>query len=386
MPKLSWVRCFLFTCSTRTYPIRKPNAYLFVLTYLCGSEKEYFKIMILYIYTGTVKVVSSQAIPLLSLANDYGVIPLRESCGEAIGSTLESGNIFFLLHVADKFSCKSLRTACGRYLAENFGDLMEQDRLMQLDVDTWVEMLKNDEIKVKSEYELLKYVVHFAKQFKEKGEMISTLEKMLPNIRFPFLPAEMLVEIENDSTFKGVKCLKDLLFEAYKYKAIPEIMKKNGPSRRKFVEIFTWNSDSALTISDDGCTVTKIGGNGWNLKVVGSVEFDSGNPSWEISLGHINHDRSGLVIGIAPKDHPVSSFDQCVGIGMSGGMYKTIHKGGSASSAQKVKVEVDFLSKNVQFSLDKVLYATGHFEWKEIVPVVFMHYTSDTITASFNGD
>jgi len=332
-------------------------------------------------------VITSQVIPLLSLANKYGVMPLREACGEALGTTLEPSNVFFLLDIAEKFDCTSLRGACGKYLAENFGELMEQDRLMNLDVDTWVEMLKNDEIKVKSEGELLKYVINYATKIKDKELSKSALEKMLPHIRFIFLPAKLLVEIEHDPQLKGVQCLHELLYEAYKYKAVPEKY-RTRIQRRKFVDIFTWNPDPNVQISDDGCTVTKTGPGGWNTRINGSVEFEGGNPTWEVTFDQINSDRSGMVVGIAPKDHAVGSFDQCVGIGMSGGMYRTTTKGSSisVSTAKKVRVEVDFSTNTANFYLDRSLYATGHFDWKAIYPTLFMHYTSDSVTLSFGQE
>jgi len=321
------------------------------------------------------------------MAHSYGVMPLKEACGEALSNTLEPSSVFYLLDVAEKYETISLRGKCGKYLAENFGDLMEMGRLAPLDVDTWVEMIKNDEIKVKSEAELLKYVIQYVTHIKDKERSKDALEKLLPHIRFAYLPVKTLVDLESDERLNGVKCLHDLLYDAYKYKAIPEKFKK-GLRRRKFVDIFTWNADAAIKLSDDGLTVQKTGTNGWNLRVTGSAEFDSGNPSWELTLDNVNNDRSGLVIGIAPKDHPVASFDQCVGIGMSGGMYRTTVKlnTSSVSVARKVRVEVDFLSKTANFFLDGSLYATGQFDWKVVVPSLFMHYLNDKITLGFNPD
>jgi len=386
--KIKGHKVILSSSSTRLKKLfENENVKEYVMSFDTAEEREHFKMMILYIYSGNIQVVSSQIIPLLAMAHNYGVIPLKEACGEALGNTLESSSVFYLLDVAEKYECTSLRSKCGKYLAENFGDLMEMGRLMPLDVDTWVEMIKNDEIKVKSEAELLKFIIQYAMNIKEKEKSMDALERMLPHIRFPYLPVKTLVELESDERMKGVKCLHELLFDAYKYKALPQKAKK-GLRRRKFVDIFTWNPDSSIKLSDDGLTVQKTATNGWNLRVTGNVEFDSGNPSWEITLDHVNNDRSGLVIGIAPKDHPVASFDQCVGIGMSGGMYRTTAKlsTSSASVARKVRVEVDFLNKTASFYLDGSLYATGHFEWKIVVPSVFMHYVNDKITLGFNPD
>lgn len=48
-------------------------------------------------YTGRAKLVSDDVLPLLSLANYYGVDPLKEQCGEVLASQLSDDNVFYLL-------------------------------------------------------------------------------------------------------------------------------------------------------------------------------------------------------------------------------------------------------------------------------------------------
>lgn len=60
---------------------------------------------------------------------------------------------------------------------------------------------------------------------------------------------------------------------------------------------------------------------------------------------------------------------------MSGGLYRTTQRGtGSATYARRIRVEVDFNTNTVNYYTDKNLYATGTFQWKVIVPTVFLHY------------
>ncbi len=94
------------------------------------------------VYTGEVKVTSDEVIPLLSLANYYAVLPLKESCGQILADQLNEDNVFYLLDLCEKYSVNNLRTACAEYLAENFGQLLKTDKLNELDPETWSEMLK----------------------------------------------------------------------------------------------------------------------------------------------------------------------------------------------------------------------------------------------------
>jgi hypothetical protein len=94
------------------------------------------------VYTGEVKVSSENVIPLLSLANYYAVLPLKEACGQILADQLNDDNVFYLLDICEKYHVSNLRTSCAEYLAENFGQLLKTDKLMELDPETWTEMLK----------------------------------------------------------------------------------------------------------------------------------------------------------------------------------------------------------------------------------------------------
>jgi hypothetical protein len=94
---------------------------------------------------------------------------------------------------------------------------------------------------------------------------------MLPCIRFPFLPVQVLLELEENPELRGVSCLKDLLYEGFKFKATPgtfimvslqlqtDKLKKSIPNKRKFVNSFNWQPDRAIDLSDSGFSATKTG-------------------------------------------------------------------------------------------------------------------------------
>ena len=85
------------------------------------------------------------------MSNYYGVFALKDYCGDLISKTIDIDNVFSLIDIAKQYSCGQLETECAAFLAENFGEMLKQDKLMQLDVDTWAKMLKSDDIQVTSE-------------------------------------------------------------------------------------------------------------------------------------------------------------------------------------------------------------------------------------------
>lgn len=59
-------------------------------------------------YTGELKVSTADLIPLLSLANYYAVMPLKEACGEILGTQITGDKwdtMEFLLMMAVYFIC-----------------------------------------------------------------------------------------------------------------------------------------------------------------------------------------------------------------------------------------------------------------------------------------
>jgi len=143
------------------------------------KDTEIFKMMLLYLYTGTLKIVSDDVLPLLQVAAEYGVHPLIEQCAELLGEDITEDTVFSLLLICDKYSCTLLRKKCAKYLASNFTSLVKKDRVFELDVDTCFELVKSDDIDSKSEEELFQWVVAYAKHQKGKteknlGEIVSS--------------------------------------------------------------------------------------------------------------------------------------------------------------------------------------------------------------------
>jgi len=180
-----------------------------------------FKKMLSYMYQGTVVVSYDEIVPLLGVANYYGVLSLKDACGDILAKNIDDDNVFYLLEIVQQYSCAKLNVECASFLAEHFGDMLEKDKLNNLDVETWIEMLKSDEVQVPSEEHLFNALMRYADQF-EGPKRLEVLEKTLPHIRFVMLSSEFLIDkVEQNEALKPVKILHQVLHETFRYKAYP---------------------------------------------------------------------------------------------------------------------------------------------------------------------
>lgn len=295
----------------------------------------HFKTLLTAVYTGKVTIPTPEIESLISIASDYGIDPLKESCGDELGKSLSHDNVFFFLDIANKFQCHSLRRLCGKYLAENFGTLMETDSLLTLDLPTWIEVLKNDQIKIKSESEVLKAVVKYAQQYKSTDEKIKALESMLPHVRFPFIATQFLLQIDSDPLLEKVPCFRGLMYQAFKYKSNAGKFsgtfkrRKFGSYDMRFSSDFRLGTGPNLIIEEEGLVIKKaLSG---HSMAVANAEFTDGVHYWELTIDMFT---SGINIGIVVPDK-ISSLTTYVGADSNSWNYcntgSKIHQGASTT-------------------------------------------------------
>jgi len=189
-------------------------------------------------------------------------------------------------------------------MANEFEYLMEEGRLVNvLTTSTWKELLKSDDIKVKSEVELFKLVLDIANQSKDETKRNEILTELLPCVRFPFMPSKFLVE-EVEVLTKKHPILHDLLHEAFRYKFNPKksllspmrCSPRNSP--------FRWSAERispGLKVDDTapGSPLTHNGSNSTWLSATGDEFYSSGMYSWQIKID--SNLSSWIFIGVVAK-------------------------------------------------------------------------------------
>lgn len=54
------------------------------------------------------KILNEQMVSVMSMAVEYGIKSLLESCGTVLGKSLSPDNVFYYLDVSKTFSCHTL--------------------------------------------------------------------------------------------------------------------------------------------------------------------------------------------------------------------------------------------------------------------------------------
>jgi len=133
------------------------------------DDHETFKLMLKYMYTGETDFITEKnVLPIISVSNHFGIDSLKEVCGGLLGELVDDDNIVFFLDLCDRYQIHELESACGEHLAENFDELLNENRLLALPPTTWAEILKSDELQIKSEEHLFDVIIKYTEQWKKR--------------------------------------------------------------------------------------------------------------------------------------------------------------------------------------------------------------------------
>jgi hypothetical protein len=181
-------------------------------------------------YCNHVVLNSENALPILILADKYNVSGLKKICIEfAIKYVLPDMKLKELFHFWFNYSTKafhqSLIKVCIEILAKEFKQLMTSEEWekewLDLDRDQLVEFLRSNELVVPNEYFVWESVLRWlnapAHPERRGNTCAPLLVQILPYIRFPFMTAEELYQIEVEES-KIVK-LHEKLFRPYTHLA-----------------------------------------------------------------------------------------------------------------------------------------------------------------------
>jgi len=302
--------------------------------------------------------------------------------------------MLFMLDIVDKYGIQRLNSACGFYLAEHFYDMLQEDpqRLYSLKVSTWAEMLKSDQLQIRSEELLFEAVLKFAYQLPDQphhrpGQAAEeALTLMLPQIRFNFLNPRYLADnVEEDERLSKIPIVHQLAHQCYRWKMYPKsnTMFKTAP--RKGFQRFDPDkcNVSLIKLSDDGETAT-LTGSGWqNVRCV--CPFSEKYSYCEFKV----HAGSNLMLGVVDGDVIRNSHAGQYANGWTyyspGQIYHsgTIPATGSAyNPGDTVGVHVDFEGGKVSFYRNGTfsVSATGLPKGTELYPIACFSSTSSSVS------
>jgi len=316
------------------------------------EDHEHFKNLLKHMYTGETDFINGQnVLPLISLSNYYGVHSLKEICGTLLGDLVSDENLFFFLDIVDKYDVKSLEAACGEHLAENFGDLMEEGKLNDLEPTTWAEMLKSNELQLKSEEQLFEAVLRYADQFKDEPEKRdNALNTILPYVRFPLFSPKFLVQVvEAEASIQHLDVVRDLLHEAYRYKVSPTSVQTIRTQPRFGFRFDKDQCNSSITLSDDNMKATCQTTAWVNVRCQHPLNPGHDYMEFKVESGSTSHLMLGVVSGGCSNVGYAGQYSNGWTYYSSGQVYNsssTPATGQAYSTGDKIGVKYDF-TKNL---------------------------------------
>lgn len=181
-------------------------------------DPHFFKLMLKFMYTGSIKLNGNSCLPLLSISNRYEVNALKEQCEEYISRKIDTFNCCSFLSAAERFTCEDLYSECMKFIKENFQSICGREEFRSLNRSCLKDLIKSCDIVVDKEETVLEALIDWASENKEED-----VEDILQYIRFPLLSVEYLARVvENNTVLSQYSSLRDLLFEAYRFHALSQ--------------------------------------------------------------------------------------------------------------------------------------------------------------------
>lgn len=123
-------------------------------------QKEAFKIILRYIYTGKIsfrKLKTCQILDTLGLANLFGYTELKDEISNFLKNSLKLSNVCNILDASRLYELDSLTTMCYSFIDKNADELLMDETFKYLYKDSLIALLSRDSFYVE-EIEIFKAV------------------------------------------------------------------------------------------------------------------------------------------------------------------------------------------------------------------------------------
>ncbi|EDO42035.1 predicted protein [Nematostella vectensis] len=159
---------------------------------LNNVDVEIMEDILAYLYSGSVVVEESKAIPL-TVAADYMLLPKLKQLGiDFLSHNLTSANCLSILAIAEKFNFQTLKDNAQRYTLEQFGTVSQAEEFERLNVEQLLAIISCDDL-VAKEQEVFEAVVRWVDFSLE--ERRKHFEILFRHLRLVYLPRCYLEDV-----------------------------------------------------------------------------------------------------------------------------------------------------------------------------------------------
>ena len=185
--------------------------------------QEVFPTFLQYFYSGTVSVSRDSVVPLVTLADKYGVEILKKQCSQFMMSLLNHADIegaLTWLTFAEQINIDNLAKKCFDIICINFEKATLFSAWTSLSLAHIIEILQRSDIIVASEH-----TVYLAIQKWLVSNALNGSSEILKHIQFKNMTTQELIEIESselatNSSHRTSEVIKAHTMEAFRYMCI----------------------------------------------------------------------------------------------------------------------------------------------------------------------
>ena len=190
-----------------------------------GFEGTAVKSLVNYAYTATIEISEENVQSILPAASVLQFEEVKEACSEFLRRQLDAGNCLGIKVFAEVHGCNKLQTAATVFSSYHFSQVRRKEEFLNLLLDDVRSFLSNDQLNIKSEFEVYEAVMEWVCHDKmNRSEYISEVLKL---VRLPLLsPEELLKTVGRDPQVTSSPDCVELLMEAIECHMLPDSSSK----------------------------------------------------------------------------------------------------------------------------------------------------------------
>uniref|UniRef100_A0A914QWV3 BTB domain-containing protein n=1 Tax=Panagrolaimus davidi TaxID=227884 RepID=A0A914QWV3_9BILA len=220
----------MFTCGLDESKQTKIN--------LDSHDADVLEIIINYAYTGKIKLTPENIFTITNLASYMQINDLIYRCQEFLPTICSINNIFKVLEIGVIYDNQRIIECANRFLKVNFYSASHTDEFLKLNVESVCAILKNDELHVDHEDQILDAAMRWINY--DFDERCKHAPKVLGHVRLAIVGLQPLIETMSEPIYRKSPQCRKLVDAALKYLQVPHervIMPPLNTERRRCADV-----------------------------------------------------------------------------------------------------------------------------------------------------
>ena len=164
---------------------------------LNSIDSSTLRVLVDFIYSSSLEITEGNVQNLLAGASLLQLSSVVEACCRFLRARVCTENCLGISAFADQHGCSELHRFAWRFAAENFAEVVGVEEFLASPTSLLVELLKSEDLQVKSEEEVLDCVLLWLRH-DERGRSLVVMEA-LEHVKLPLVPWKYLSEKFNQS-------------------------------------------------------------------------------------------------------------------------------------------------------------------------------------------